>query len=125
MFYITPDAAGGSAEGASLQREGLVFKTSDRIIETSDPWERVMSLAFLFGGDTVRADRAGLKVLWQPPERFSLAERFDAASKAGAAGVPWRTVMTDVLQFPPQQVDQMEAQRATDALFAPISDVPA
>lgn len=119
MFYISPDAANGSAEGASLQREGLVFKSKDRITETSDPWERTMSLAFLYAGDAVRADRAGLRVQWQSPERFSLAERYDAATKAQAAGVPWRTVMTDVLQFEPSKVDQMEAQRATDLFMQP------
>jgi hypothetical protein len=32
LFYLTPDAANGSAEGASLAREGLVFKTEDRIV---------------------------------------------------------------------------------------------
>lgn len=126
MFYITPDAANGSAEGASLQREGLIFKVKDRITETTDPWRRVMYLAFLNAGDDVRADLSQMEVLWQPPERFSLSERYDAASKAQAAGVPWRAVMTDVLQFSPQQVDQMEAQRATDLLMAPqvAADAP-
>jgi hypothetical protein len=118
MFYLFPDAANGSAEGASLQREGLVFKVSDRIIEASDPWEQVMSLAFLTMGDEGRAQRTDMEVLWAPPERFTLSERYDAASKASAAGVPWSTVMKDVLQFSPQQVQRMEAERATDLLFA-------
>lgn len=117
MFYLFPDAANGSAEGASLQREGLVFKTQDRITEASDSWAQVMSLAFQFAGDDQRADRADLEVLWQPPERFSLSERYDAATKAAAAGVPWRSVMADVLQFTPQQVDRMEAERMTEELF--------
>ncbi len=47
MFYLFPDAANGSAEGASLQREGLVFKVTDRNDECSDPLERVMALAIL------------------------------------------------------------------------------
>ncbi len=120
LFYLTPDATNGSAEGASLAREGLVFKTSDRIVETSDPWEDVMSLAFLFAGDTVRASRGDMECLWASPERFSLAERYDAASKAQAAGVPWRAVMQTVLQFSPQEIDRMEAERVTDALMAPV-----
>jgi hypothetical protein len=125
LFYLTPDATNGSAEGASLAREGLVFKTADRIVQASEAWEQVMSLAFLFAGDEARARRGDMEALWAPPERFSLAERYDAASKAQAAGVPWRAVMTDVLQFSPQQVDRMEADRATDAfLAAPISPLP-
>jgi SPP1 Gp6-like portal protein len=124
LFYLTPDAANGSAEGASLAREGLVFKTADRIVQASESWEQVMSLAFLFAGDTERASRADMETLWASPERFSLAERYDAASKAQAAGVPWRAVMTDVLQFSPQQVDRMEAQRATDTFLAAPAAAP-
>lgn len=118
LFYLTPDANNGSAEGASLAREGLVFKTYDRIVQAGESWEQVMALAFLMAGDTDRAARGNLETLWAPPERFSLAERYDAASKAGAAGVPWRSVMVDVLQFTPQQVDRMESERATDALMS-------
>jgi hypothetical protein len=62
-----------------------------------------------------------MEVLWAPPERFSLAERYDAASKAQAAGVPWHTVMTDILQFSPQQVERMAGERSADALInAPL-----
>jgi hypothetical protein len=118
LFYLSPDAANGSAEGAALAREGLVFKTADRIAQTSDSWEEAMSLAFEFAGDTDRAARGDMEVIWAPPERFSLSERYDAASKAQAAGVPWRTVMTDVLQFSPQQVDRMEVERSADAMLS-------
>lgn len=124
LFYMFPAEGGGSAEGAALQREGLIFKTHDRITETSDPWERTMALAFAFAGDAERAVRSGIQVMWKPPERFSLAERYDAASKAQAAGVPWRTVMTDVLQFEPSQIPELEAQRAADVFLAGAADVP-
>ena len=117
LFYLTPDATSGSAEGASLAREGLIFKTLDRIGQASEAWESVMSLAFLMAGDAERAARNDLEVLWAPPERYGLAERYDAASKAQAAGVPWRTMMAEVLQFTPTQVDRMEADRAADALL--------
>lgn len=117
LFYLTPDAANGSAEGASLAREGLIFKTLDRLPHAGESWEQVMSYAFAFAGDQTRARRADMEVIWAPPERFSLAERYDAASKASAAGVPWATVMADVLQFSPQQVERMEAERAADVLL--------
>lgn len=114
LFYLTPDAANGSAEGAALARESLIFKTQDHIVQASEPWELVMYLSLLFRGreDIARSD---MEILWAPPERFSLAERYDAASKAQAAGVPWRSVMADVLQFSPQQIDRMESERAADA----------
>lgn len=117
MFYLFPDAANGSAEGASLQREGLIFKTRDRLTQTAEPLEQVMSHAFLFAGDTERAARPDMEIIWAPPERFTLAERYDAASKASAAGVPWSTVMSEVLQFSPQQVARMSTERSVDALL--------
>lgn len=118
LFYLTPEANNGSAEGASLAREGLVFKTGDRIVQAAESWEQVMSLAFTFAGDAERASRRDMQCVFASPERFSLAERFDAATKAQAAGVPWRQVMSDVLQYGPQDIARMEAERASDALLA-------
>lgn len=126
LYYLTPDAANGSAEGASLTREGLVFKSDGYIDETgSESWESAMSLAFLFAGDEVRARRSDMECLWRPTERFSLAERADAAAKAIAGGVPWRSAMRNIWQFSPQEIDRMEAERVTDAfLTTPIPPVP-
>lgn len=119
LFYLTPDAANGSAEGASLAREGLVFKVQDRIVQAGESWEQALALAFLFAGDTARAQRADMEVLWAPPDRVSMAERYDAAVKAKAADVPWRTRMTTILGFSPQETNRMEADRAAEALLAP------
>lgn len=119
LFYLTPDAANGSAEGATLAREGLVFKTSDRIVQAGESWEQVMSLAFLFAGDKERANRADMEVIWADPQRFSLAERYDAAVKAQAAGVPWETTMSSVLQYTPQEITRMRDERGADVLLAP------
>jgi hypothetical protein len=124
LFYLTPDASNGSAEGASLAREGLVFKTQDRLTQAGEAWEQVMALAFEFAGDPQRASRRDMEIVWASPERFSLSERYDAASKAQAAGVPWRTVMSSVLQYSPQEVDRMAADRVDDALLL-ASAVPA
>lgn len=114
LHIFTPDAANGSAEGASLSRESLVFKTEDRLTQAGESWEQVMSHAFLFAGDQRRASRGDMECLWAPPERFSMAERYDAASKASAAGVPWRSVMLNTLGFSPQEVERMEIERASD-----------
>lgn len=122
MFYLFPDSAGGSAEGASLQREGLVFKTKDRIKQASEPFEQMMSLAFLFAGDKERAARGDMETLWSPPERYSLSERFDAASKAQAAGMTWEATMSEVLQLSPQQIERMRTERAADALLFGLTE---
>jgi hypothetical protein len=92
-------------------------------VQTGESWEQVMSLAFLFAGDTARASQRDMEVIWASPERFSLTSGYDAAQQGHRAGVPWRTVMSEVLQFSPQQIDRMESERTADAalsaMFAP------
>ena len=61
-----------------------------------------------------------MEVLWAPPERLSRSERADAASKA--QDLPWRTRMSDIWQFSPQQIDRMEAERAMDVLVSMTDD---
>lgn len=127
LYYLTPEAgANGSAEGAALAREGLVFKTGDRTVHSGESWEQVMSLAFLIAGDVERSNVVDMEIVWADPQRYSMAERYDAASKAVAAGVPWRQVMSQVLGFSPQEIARMESERAADAvLLASIGPTPA
>lgn len=124
LYYMNPDAANGSAEGASLQREGAVFKAKDRQERLTANWLSVYRYAFLFAGDEARA-RSELTAMWAPAERYSLAERGDAAAKGKASGVPQRSVLTDLWQFDPPTVARMERERAGDLLFqAPGQAVP-
>lgn len=119
LHMLTPDAAAqGSAEGASLQREGLVFKAEDRIVRLTASWAQVLSLMFLFAGDEERSKLDDIEVLWKPPERFSLSERASAATQAAAAGVPWRTRMSSIMQYGPDEIATMETERLDDAILA-------
>lgn len=117
LFYLTPEATNGSAEGATLAREGLVFKAIDRCTQAGEGLEQAMSYAFLIKGDQTRAARPDMEVVWADPQRHSMAEKFDAATKAVAAGVPWRQRMV-LLEYTPQQIDRMESERAADAILA-------
>ena len=113
---LMPEGANQTAEGASFAKEGLVFKSKDRINRAAVSWSETMRIALAIerGGE----DRVPeVEVLFLPPERQSLAERFDALSKAGD-DVPWRTKMEYILQFDGDMVDRMEAQRAQDMLLA-------
>lgn len=117
LNIFDPAAANNTAEGAALTREGLVFKAEDRITRSKDGWAQVMSHAFAFLGDTQRADLAQLEVKFASPDRASLAERYDAAVKAKASGVPYQTIWSDVLQFTPDKVRQMTSERAAQMLL--------
>lgn len=116
LYYLTSDAQNGSAEGASLSREGLLFKAKDRIIEASEAWEQVMAHAFRFANDTERAKRSAMEVIWAKPERMSLAQKADAATKGLTGGLNVRKVREDVWGFTPQEIEEMERQDRMEAL---------
>ena len=115
MHYLTPEGANGSAEGAALAREGLVFKAEDRIARVTPGWSKVMSLMFKWLGDEVRASLLDLEPLWKPAERYSLAERADANSKF--QDVPFRSRMAIIGQFSPAEIAEMEIERAGEAIL--------
>lgn len=117
LSYLFPDAAQGSAEGASLTREGLTFKVRDRLGQAGESYEQTMSLAFLQMGDLERANRRDLEVIWANPERYSLTEASDASSKA--AGLSQRAIQERIWGMTPQEIARNEAELAADALLNP------
>jgi hypothetical protein len=127
MHYLSPDGANQSAEGASLSREGLVFKTEDRIARATVGWSKVMSLMFKWMGDPERANLLDLEPLWKPAERYSLSERADANTKF--QDLPFNSRMKLVGQFSPAEIAEMEVERAgeqllTDALLGTTAGEP-
>ena len=124
LTYITPDAAQGSAEGAALTKEGLIFKVNDRIGFASECYEQLMATAFLMAGDTERARRPDLEVIWAPPERYSLAEK--ASASAQVVGMSRRTIQEKILQMTPQEIQRDAAEAAIEALLEVVpADAPA
>lgn len=115
MHYLSPDGANQSAEGAALAREGLVFKTEDRIARATVGWSKVMSLMFKWMGDQERASLIDLEPLWKPAERYSLSERADANTKF--QDLPFRSRMKLIGQFSPAELAEMEVERAGEALL--------
>ncbi len=115
LHYFTPEGTNGSAEGAQLAREGLVFKTEDRIKRATPGWSKVMSLLFRWMGDDERATLLDLEPLWKPAERYSLAERADANTKF--QDIPFRSRMALIGQFSPAEIAEMEVQRAGEQLL--------
>lgn len=80
LHLVTPDAAEGSAEGASLLREGLVFKVKDRRARTAPRLIEAWRIAFAFAGEPDRA--TGIKLEWGHIESASLAEKGSATSQS-------------------------------------------
>lgn len=115
MYMITPDAAAGSAEGASTQREGLVYRVGDRRRRAEVGLARMMAGAFRIMGESARADVTTIKTLWQPAERFSLQERATAAAGLKAShALPDSFIWTDILQYGPADVPRLVREEAAD-----------
>jgi len=123
LFMFTPDAAAGSAEGASLMREGLVFKAEDRTARMTPPVLRVARLMLAYAGEADRA-QGELQAMWAPAERYSLAQRGSAAVQAAQSGVPTPSILSDVWQFPPATTARMKKERAADMLYAAAKQPP-
>lgn len=117
IHMLSPAGERQSAEGASLSREGLVFKVEDRQSRFGPLWSRVMSLVLLQLGHTEQADLSKLQTIWAPAERLSLAERSDAATKC-ATVLPRRTLFIDILGMSPQDADRAMTEWTDDQLLA-------
>lgn len=124
LHMLDPGAENQSAEGAALAREGLVFKTEDRIARATEGWSQVMAAAFRWMEDDARADLNQLRMMWASPQRYSLNERYSAAAQ-GKGIVPTETIWTEVLGMSPDQVARAQAQRADEALLEPALTAPA
>lgn len=115
LHVFDPTSSNQSAEGASLSKEGQVANAEDKIELITPQAHLIMQLCFLWARDKERADIDEIEVLWRDPNMPSMAERYDALSKA--TDVPWRTRMTKILGFSPSEVDRMESERAADQML--------
>ena len=117
LHWISPDAASGSAAGATLQNDGVVFRAEDRQRRVNSGLAESFSLAFEAMGEAERAQAWKIRTIWAPVERFSLSDKAAALPQFKSAGVPWDTMMIDVLQKTPAELPSLKAQRSADALW--------
>lgn len=108
VVMLVPEGANQSAEGANFGREGLVFKVKDRIKRATYGWNTVMALALGL------PDSRDVGTLWLNPDRLSLAECSDAASKL-APIMPREAILSRVMQYSPAEVEEMMQQSLDDA----------
>lgn len=115
LHTVTPEAASGSAEGASLLREEHTFKCEDRRDRFDPSWATVMSYAFLFQGDSARADVTEIDAQWAPVVRHSLAEKGSAAAQAKDS-LPIEVIRRDIWQYEPSEVQEMRIMDGRDLI---------
>jgi hypothetical protein len=117
MHMLDPGGDNQSAEGANLQREGLVFKAETRIKRWKHSYAMVASLMLRVVGDTERADLSKLECRFAATERLSLAERADAAAKAVSTGLPMKTVLVRIWGYAPDEAERVLSEIADERLL--------
>jgi hypothetical protein len=113
---LTPDGAAQSAEGATSQREGLVYKTEDRIARVDPRWSDVLSLVFRFGGDLERAKADQISLQWAPVQRYSVSERANAiAQTRGVVSIYQQ--LTEIWGMSPSQAERNISELQSDIIL--------
>lgn len=116
---LIPDGANQSAEGALAAREVQILRAGDRATRFGPVIEGALLKALRMIDPEFNHV---IDVAFGAPHLSSPNERASAAVQAKAAGVPWRTIMRDILGYSPDQVDRMAQERDDEALLAAISE---
>ena len=111
--YLMAQLVNVSGDALKAAESGLVSKVRDRMIHYGESFEQVMRLTFQLKGQSLPVDA---ELIWANPEFRTISELYDAASKAGAAGEPWRSRM-ELLGKTPAEIARLEQQRVADALL--------
>ncbi|CAM4323828.1 phage portal protein [Nocardia ninae] len=122
MHIITPDAANQTAEGASLMREALVDKITDRQARQSSPWVLVWQIAFSLAQQEAR--QKGVKLLWAKVDRSSLQARADAIAKTKGV-LSRKRQLISILELTPEEAKLNEAELIQESMALDNSFSPA
>lgn len=115
VSVLIPDSANQAAAGSEFAKEGLVFKTKDRLSVAKVGAEAALLIGLAIEGVDLSDT---LEVLFEPPHAVSMAEKYDAAAKAKAAGESWKSISRNILGYSPQQIAQDDLDRAQEQLTA-------
>jgi hypothetical protein len=121
LYILQPDAANGSAEGASLAREGLVFAVEEMDDRADGTLALGLSMGFEALGDIERASIEDIETIWAPPDRSSITERASASAQAKAGGMSQRMINEKIFQLTPAEMAREEQYKQDEAFLAPAA----
>lgn len=104
---------GGSASGADLKREGVIFKAQDLNERANDGLVTLMKMALGYGGQG-GAD-SDFETMWLPINPIQYADPAQSASQLSNV-LPKESIWTNVLGFTEQQVMEARSQQDTQTL---------
>lgn len=114
MGMFAPDNQ--SASGANFTREGLQFAVEDKQKRLHRFLVDVFHLVFLTAGDSERAEKSDINVSFMPAERYTVTDKASATSQV-AQTLPLRTILREIWQLTPTQIQQVEAESSDERLL--------
>lgn len=105
VSVLIPDAANQSAEGSRSIENGYIFRCRDRVAEAKLGAAAILVQALAMMGEPLNDDET-LDVSFEPVERITLAEKYQAAYQAKQAGESIKSIQRNVLGYSPDQIAQ-------------------
>lgn len=118
LHVLSPEAASGSAEGASLSRETNLTKILDRIDRDTTALSRAMSFAFQALRDDVRADPTQIATLWAPLDFSTIEQKANATYNARRGGMSKTFIGEKIWALTPGELAQENLNVIDDAFTA-------
>lgn len=122
MGMFAPDNQ--SASGANFTREGLQFAVEDKQTRLRRFLVDVFHLVFLTAGDEPRSQKSGINVSFMPAERYTITDMASATSQVSGR-LPLRTILREIWQMTPSEIQQVESELADEALLMDPGTSPA
>jgi Phage portal protein, SPP1 Gp6-like len=116
--YLLVQMANMSSDALKTAETGLVARTRAKMPYFGESHEELIRVSFLAMGDSERAGRKDAETMWGDPEYRTEAERFDAAIKSLAIGLP-KKVVWERLGMSPVEIARAEAIAAQEELLNP------
>lgn len=121
LDILSPDVA-GSAEGASLKREGLTFKVEQANRLVNDSLSIAVRMALILAEDGDALDQE-FEVAWLPAAPLDWQSAADASQKIGAR-LPDKTVWREVFAMNNRQIQMAEQDRSDGAFATVMTQLP-
>lgn len=121
LYVLSPEAANGSAQGASLARETHALKAEALRARDADSLARALSLAFEAMADEARMVEEQISVMWEHTDLVDLASQALAAKDAKAAGASQQMVNERYFAMNPEELAREAIARDDEAMTAGLA----
>jgi hypothetical protein len=120
---LMPDNTNTSAAGANSAQDGYICKCGSRLTEAKIGVEAILVKALETEG-VEGLDALTVEVLFEPVERVTLTEKYQAMQMGRAAGQPVQALEADVLGLSPEQIRQNDIRRTAEAMNTMFTQPP-